>query len=99
MWWVGENSNAAALEYAGDSEAVKATAAVNAAMLRRCSPGEIIAMQVSATAHVNGACVHMHRNGNEEGFGEADLHRSTSEEHACPEGGGGGLGKIMKDKG
>lgn len=46
IWWLGENSNAAALEYAGDNEAVKATAAVNAAMQRTCSPGEIIAMQV-----------------------------------------------------
>ena len=49
IWWLGENSNAAALEYAGDNEAVKATAAVNAAMQKTCSPGEIIAMQVSAS--------------------------------------------------
>ncbi len=46
VWWLGENSNAAALEYAGDSEAVKATAAVSAAMQKTSSPAEIIAMQV-----------------------------------------------------
>jgi len=46
VWWLGEHSNAAALEYAGDNEAVKATAAINAAMQRTTSPGEIIAMQV-----------------------------------------------------
>ena len=46
VWWLGEHANAAALEYAGDNEAVKATAAVNAAMQRTTSPGEIIAMQV-----------------------------------------------------
>ena len=50
VWWLGENANAAALEYAGDDEAVKATAAVNAAMQRTTSPGEIIALQVWAYA-------------------------------------------------
>ena len=50
VWWLGEHANAAALEYAGDDEAVKATAAVNAAMQRTTSPGEIIALQVWAYA-------------------------------------------------
>ncbi len=45
VWWLGEHANAAALEYAGDNEAVKATAAINAVMQRTTSPGEIIAMQ------------------------------------------------------
>lgn len=52
IWWLGENSNAAALEYAGDNEAVKATAAVNAAMQKTCSPGEIIAMQVIVSHYI-----------------------------------------------
>ena len=46
VWWLGEHTNAAALEYAGDNEAVKATAAVNAAVQRTTSPAEIIALQV-----------------------------------------------------
>lgn len=46
VWWVGEHANAAAMEYAGDNEAVKATAGITAAMQKTASPGEIIAMQV-----------------------------------------------------
>jgi len=51
VWWLGEHANAAALEYAGDNEAVKATAAINAAMQRTTSPGEIIAMQVMGDSY------------------------------------------------
>ena len=52
VWWLGEHANAAALEYAGDNEAVKATAAINAAMQRTTSPGEIIAMQVQENSDI-----------------------------------------------
>ena len=52
VWWLGEHANAAALEYAGDNEAVKATAAINAAMQRTTSPGEIIAMQVLVNSDI-----------------------------------------------
>lgn len=48
VWWLGEHANAAAMEYAGDNEAVKATAGINAAMQKVSSPGEIIALQVCA---------------------------------------------------
>ena len=48
VWWVGEHANAAAMEYAGDNEAVKATAGITAAIQKTASPGEIIAMQVCA---------------------------------------------------
>ena len=48
VWWLGEHANAAAMEYAGDQEAVKATAGINAALQKTTSPGEIIALQVSA---------------------------------------------------
>ena len=48
VWWLGEHANAAAMEYAGDDEAVKATAGSNAAMQKISSPGEIIALQVCA---------------------------------------------------
>ena len=47
VWWLGEHANAAAMEYAGDQEAVKATAGINAALQKTTIPGEIIALQVS----------------------------------------------------
>ncbi|KAL3136456.1 hypothetical protein ABBQ38_005712 [Trebouxia sp. C0009 RCD-2024] len=60
VWWLGENSNAAALEYAGDSEAVKATAAVSAAMQKTHSPGEIIAMQALRKPLMAAVLSHLH---------------------------------------
>lgn len=60
VWWLGENSNAAALEYAGDSEAVKATAAVSAAMQKTSSPGEIIAMQALRKPLMAAVLSHLH---------------------------------------
>ena len=75
MWWLGENSNAAALEYAGDSEAVKATAAVNAAMQKRCSPGEIIAVQVCAEAYVMVLACGLYRKGNMGRCGGKGVHK------------------------
>ncbi|DBA86816.1 TPA: hypothetical protein ACH3X2_005399 [Trebouxia sp. C0005] len=60
VWWLGEHANAAALEYAGDSEAVKATAAVNAAMKMTTSPGEIIAMQALRKPLMAAVLSHLH---------------------------------------